>query len=594
MEFFFKGKEFVYNHHLTIPFRPLIPHVDKSIGGGNLDENLIIQGDNLHALKALLPQYAGKVDCIFIDPPYNTGNESWNYNDNVNSPIMREWLSSNPVNREDMLRHDKWCAMMWPRFKLLHELLAETGSLWMTLDDNEVHRARIILDEIFGDNFITTIAWANKVSPANDAEFMSDDYDSIIVIAKNKSQFKINKLERNERQSSLYTNPDKDPRGDWNSLTYTSNKSKEERPNLYYGITNPFTMDEIFPQEGTTWRFSQERHIQNERDQLLYWGVDGTARTPRYKRFLHEMEGVVPRNSWSYIDCGSTQSASIEMQQIRLIFPTPKPTKLLSRIIEIATLSDSIILDSFAGSGTTAHAVLEANRKDGGNRRFILVECEDYADTLTAERVRRVMNGYSFTGKIKEEILRERLTWTKFQGASNLLHQISGLEALHAPNFDRIKKEIKDGELIVTGEKDITETKPGLGGSFTYCTLGEPLDMDALLTGDNLPDFAALGAWVFYTATNQTLTPQAIDPTNFYLGESSQYHVWLIYKPDLEFLKSNDSALTLSRAENIARTNRDKRHLVFAPVKFVPNKALLPLGIEFAQLPYAIYRREQA
>jgi len=594
MELFFKGKEFVYNHHLTIPFRPLIPHVDKSIGEGNLDENLIIQGDNLHALKALLPQYAGKVDCIFIDPPYNTGNESWNYNDNVNSPIMREWLSSNPVNREDMLRHDKWCAMMWPRFKLLHELLAETGSLWMTLDDNEVHRARIMLDEIFGDNFITTIAWTNKVSPANDAEFMSDDYDSIIVVAKNKSQFKINKLERNERQSALYTNPDNDPRGDWNSLTYTSNKSKEERPNLYYGIINPFTMNEIFPQEGTTWRFSPERHIQNERDQLLYWGVDGTARTPRYKRFLHEMEGVVPRNSWSYKDCGSTQSASIEMQQLHLTFPTPKPTKLLSRIIEIATLSDSIILDSFAGSGSTAHAVLEANRKDGGNRRFILVECEDYADTLTAERARRVMNGYSFTGKIKEEILREKLTWTKLQGASNLLHQISGLEALHAPNFDRIKKEIKDGEVIVTGEKDISDTKPGLGGSFTYCTLGEPLDMDALLTGNNLPDYAALGAWVFYTATNQTLTPRAIDPANFYLGESSQYHVWLIYKPDLEFLKSNDSALTLSRAEKIARTHQDKRHLVFAPAKFVPNKALMPLGIEFAQLPYAIYRREQA
>lgn len=272
---------------------------------------------------------------------------------------------------------------------------------------------------------------------------------------------------------------------------------------------------------------------------------------------------------------------------------TPKPVALIERVLELACDSDALILDSFAGSGTTAHAVLEANRKDGGNRRFILVECEDYADTLTAERVRRVMNGYSFTGKHKETLLREKLTWTKFQKAPDLLHKISGLEALHGPNFDRIKKEIKDGELIVTGEKDIAETKPGLGGSFTYCTLGQPVDIDALLTGANLPDYAALGAWVFYTATNQTLRPEAIDPERFYLGESSHYHVWLIYKPDLDFLKSNDSALTLSRAETIAATNTDKKHLVFAPVKFVPNKTLLPLGVEFAQLPYAIYRREQ-
>jgi adenine-specific DNA-methyltransferase len=141
-ELHFKGKEFVYNHHLTVPYRPLEPQADKSIGVPLLNGNLIIQGDNLHALKALLPLYAGKVDCVFIDPPYNTGNENWAYNDNVNSPMMREWLSSNPVNKEDMLRHDKWLALMYPRIKLLHELLADTGSFWMTLDDNEIHRAR--------------------------------------------------------------------------------------------------------------------------------------------------------------------------------------------------------------------------------------------------------------------------------------------------------------------------------------------------------------------------------------------------------------------------------------------------------------------
>lgn len=597
MELFFKGKEFVYNHHLTIPFRPLIPHVDKSIGDGNLDENLIIQGDNLHALKALLPRYAGKVDCIFIDPPYNTGNENWCYNDNVNSPIMREWLSSNPVNREDMLRHDKWCAMMWPRLKLLHELLAETGSLWMTLDDNEVHRARMMLDEIFGAQcFIASCVWQKNYSPKNSAQFFSEDHDHLLVIAKNKNIWRPNLLERTDDMEDRYSNTDNDPRGPWKSGDLSARNYYGEGT---YSINCPGGRTIDGPPPGTYWRVKKEKLLAMDADNRIWWGEDGNN-VPAIKRFLTEVkQGRVPQTLWFYSEVGHTQDAKKILLEMDLIQSedatiTPKPVALVERVLELAGSSDALILDSFAGSGTTAHAVLEANRKDGGSRRFILVECEDYADTLTAERVRRVMNGYSFSGKHKEEILRDKLTWTKFQRASNLLHQISGLEALHAPNFDRIKKEIKDGELIVTGEKDISDTKPGLGGSFTYCTLGEPLDMDALLTGNNLPDYAALGAWVFYTATNQTLPTRAMDPANFYLGESSQYHVWLIYKPDLEFLKSNDSALTLSRAENIARTNQDKRHLVFAPVKFVPNKALLPLGIEFAQLPYAIYRREQA
>ena len=144
-ELIFKGKEFVYNHHLSVHFRPLVPVPEKSIGDGELDGNLIIHGDNLHALKALLPLYAGKVDCIFIDPPYNTGNEGWSYNDNVNAPMIREWLGNNPISIEDSLRHDKWCAMMWPRLRLLHELLAENGSLWVTIDDNEDHLLRQLL-----------------------------------------------------------------------------------------------------------------------------------------------------------------------------------------------------------------------------------------------------------------------------------------------------------------------------------------------------------------------------------------------------------------------------------------------------------------
>lgn len=592
MELFFKGKEFVYNHHLTIPFRPLIPHVDKSIGDGNLDENLIIQGDNLHALKALLPQYAGKVDCIFIDPPYNTKNQTWRYNDNVNSPIMREWLSNNPVNSDDMLRHDKWCAMMWPRLVLLRELLTEEGIFWMSIDDNEVYRARMMLNEIFGeDQFLAQFIWKSRKSEdARDKTGASIDHEYIICFNKSKG----NRLKGSEADQSKFSNPDDDPRGPWRSADMTGLATREQRPNLHYDLIDEVTgINYGCPPKG--WRFDQESMRKKIEGNKILWPASSEGR-PRQKLFLKDVSKN--KNISSLITDITTSDGTKELSRIfsenASAFDFPKPSDLILFLLEQSTEHDSLILDSFAGSGTTAHAVMKLNDRDEGSRRFILVECEDYVDTLTAERVRRVMNGYSFTGKHREEILRDKLTWTKFQRASNLLHQISGLEALHAPNFDRIKKEIKDGELIVTGEKDITGTKPGLGGSFTFCTLGEAVDMDALLTGANLPDYAALGAWVFYIATNQTLPTHAMDPANFYLGESSQYHVWLIYKPDLEFLKSNDSALTLSRAENIARTHRNKRHLVFAPVKFVPNKTLLPLGIEFAQLPYAIYRREQA
>ena len=189
-ELTFKGKEFVYNHHLAVPFRPLVPHPEMGIGEPSLDGNLIIHGDNLHALKALLPLYAGKVDCIFIDPPYNTGNEGWCYNDNVNAPMIKEWRDANPVGEEDGLRHDKWCAMMWPRLRLLKELLADNGSLWMTLDDNEIHRAKLIFDELFGDKeFCTQITWQSSDNSNNDAKGFSGDKNHILVYS-NSSEWR--------------------------------------------------------------------------------------------------------------------------------------------------------------------------------------------------------------------------------------------------------------------------------------------------------------------------------------------------------------------------------------------------------------------
>jgi adenine-specific DNA-methyltransferase len=608
-EIVFKGKEYVYNHHLSVPYRPLLPDAKKGIGPADLGGNLVIHGDNLHALKALLPRYAGKVDLVFIDPPYNTGNEGWCYSDNVNSPMMKEWLSTNPVDGEDMLRHDKWLCMMWPRMVLLRELLAERGSLWMTLDDNEVHRARMMLDEMFGaENFVAEIAWSNKVSPANDSLFFSRDYDCVLVYAKSATEWKPNRLTRSLDQEALYTNPDLDTRGPWNSLTYTSNKTREERPNLHYAIRNPHTGTDVFPPDGTTWRFAKDRHEKNVQADLLFWGKEGTAKVPRYKRFLQDMEGVVPRSVWTYEDCGSTQSANLELQELGLSFPTPKPIPLLNRVVEIATPNDGLILDSFAGSGTTAHAVLKANAKDNGQRKFILVEGEDYADRLTAERVRRAIKGYAWSGTQREELLKEKITFTQFKKADDWLKKVEAIKAREGfaegdladqgttkkKRFEKIETKLDDGVLLVEGVKRISQMVDGLGGEFTYCTLGEPLDIERLLSGENLPGFDALGAWLFHTATGGTLPPTPKRAPSWYLGEAKDAHVWLIYEPSLGFLKSPEAALTLTKAKEFAawgKTRNDgKRHLVFAPAKYMSNKQLAEHGVDYAPLPFALYR----
>ncbi|MBR2574540.1 MAG: site-specific DNA-methyltransferase [Loktanella sp.] len=592
----FKGKEFVFNHHLAVPFRPLVPDASKGIGGVRMDGNLIIQGDNLHALKALLPMYAGKVDCIFIDPPYNTGNEGWAYNDNVNAPMIKEWLAANPIGIEDGLRHDKWCAMMWPRLRLLHELLSDEGSFWMTLDENEFYRGKGLLDEIFGEqNCVATVAWQNKVSPANDAKYFSDDFDYLVCFAKNKPQWKIRGLERTEGQSTYFTNVDDDARGPWNSATYTCNKTSSERPNLYYAIKNPFNGKEVWPKKTAVWRFSKERHEELEKDDRLYWGVNGDAEKPRLKLFLSEAGDVVPRSVWPYKEVGHTQGAMTALTQIMQTteFQTPKPVELLLRVLRLALSDrDALILDSFAGSGTTAHAVLEMNKRDGGNRKFILVEMEDYADKLTAERVRRVINGYDFTGTQRTELLRERLNWSKLQKADKLTEQVEKIENLHAHEYDKIKKEVKDGELIVTGEKAVKDRAEGLGGEFTYCILGEPVDLDRILTGDTLPAWDALGAVLFHTATSQPMDAGGADEGAYYLGQTDAQHLWLIYRPDLDWLKTPDAALSLSFAQRIAAEKTDKPHLVFAPARHVSQKMLdsQNIPVEFVPLPFALYR----
>ncbi|MBL9113364.1 MAG: hypothetical protein JNJ83_00040 [Verrucomicrobiaceae bacterium] len=597
----FKGKQFVHSHHLSVPFRELRVEAGKSLpvkgGKPSLEDNLIIHGDNLEALKALLPTHAGKVDCIFIDPPYNTGNEGWCYNDNVRSPLMKEWLkkSANPVDKEDLERHDKWLCMMWPRLQLLRELLAEDGAIFITIDDNEVHRLRGLLDEIFGElNFVANVIWQKNFAPKNTAQYFSQDHDHMLIYAKQLGAWDLNLLVRSDDAVSRYENPDGDQRGPWSSSDMTAR-------NYYslgtYDVESPSGKTFSAP-VGSYWRVSKDKFQQLDSDKRVWWGTDG-KNMPRLKRFLSEVkDGVVPQTLWFYEDVGHTQEAKQELKEVlnfetsEEVFITPKPTRLLQRVLEIGAKKDSLILDSFAGSGTTAHAVLAANAKDGGNRRFILVETEDYADTLTAERVRRVIQGYAFTGTQRTELMQEKLTWTAFKKAQELLEKVESIEKLEGADYDSVKKEIKDGVLTVTGERKIKEKAPGLGGSFTYCELGEPIDIESLLTGgEGMPSFESLARYVFYTATGRSLDKVAAPKADGFIGETEVFRLHLIYKPDKEWLRSNDAALDAKKLEAIEKGNKDgKRAIVFAVAKFMSQKELTARRIEFCQLPYAVHK----
>ena len=358
------------NHHLAVPYHELSPVKSKSLSKKvSLHDNLIIEGDNLAALKALLPTYHNKVKCIYIDPPYNTGNEGWRYNDAVNSPMMKEWLGKT-VDREDLTRHDKWCCMMLPRLKLLRELLTDDGAIFVSIDDNEVHHLRCLMDEVFGEvNFVATVIWQKVFSPKNTAKYFSEDHDFILAYTRNIERWTPNLLERSEEAISRYKNIDNDPRGVWSSSDLTARNYYSKGT---YEVTSP-SGKKFKPSLGNYFRVSPEKFAKIDKDNRIWWGPDGRS-MPRLKRYLSEVKaGVVPQTLWLHSDVGHTQDAKKELVSVlnfeksEDVFNTVKPTSLIKRILQIATDKDSIILDSFAGSGTTAHAILALNKEDGGN-----------------------------------------------------------------------------------------------------------------------------------------------------------------------------------------------------------------------------------
>jgi adenine-specific DNA-methyltransferase len=485
--------------------------------------------------------------------------------------------------------------MMWPRLRLLHELLHENGSLWVTIDDNEDHLLRQLLDEVFGrDGYITEIAWRHSDNSSNNVTQFSQDFNTILVYSKNE-YWTPNFLDSPEKRTH-FSNPDNDPRGAWFDGNPVNNPAI--RTTLQFDYPGPNGNMIKHPPNG--WRWSKETMDEKFETGELRFSPDGNRIIRR--TYLAEQKGLPPSSLWANVEeTGHTRGAKITLKQVfgddyaSDLFATPKPVQVIRKVLDLATDKDSIILDSFAGSGTTAHAVLEANKRDGGNRRFILVEMEDYADRLTAERVRRVINGYDFTGTQRTELLRESLTWTKLQKADRLTEQVEKIENLHGHEYDRITKQVKDGELIVTGEKRVEDRAEGLGGEFTYCTLGKPVELDHILTGEDLPGYAALAGVLFHMATSQPLDPAQMDEAKAYVGEANGSHVWLIYRPDLDWLKSPEAALTLSFARHVAEAQPDARHLVFAPARYVSQRMLDAEGlpVEFVPLPFALYRVER-
>ena len=449
------GKDKVVNYHQEVPYRVLERQYSYDEAGqhaeDNGSENMIIHGDNLEALKALLPRYEGKVKCIYIDPPYNTGNEGWVYNDNVNDPKIKKWLGE-VVGKEgeDLSRHDKWLCMMYPRLKLLQRLLAEDGVIFISIDDNELYNLKSICDEIFGLScFVSNISWQRTYSMRNDSQGIPAEIEHILVYSK-KPMWIPSKLPRTEEMNSKYKNPDNDPQGPWQNTTAFAPGGTTHQ-GMVYAIQHPFTGKMMYPTRDAHWRYQQEQMLEIMRGWCNYelkelddaheraavcgltpdevrQGVKAIVLSepldvssqkakkvyergqwPRFyftsggkggirrKTYMESVGGKPATNYWPFSETGHTDEAKKDLLSIfggKVTFDTPKPARLIERVLTIAASPDSIVLDSFAGSGTTAHAVLNMNKADGGNRRFILVEMMDYADSITAERVKRVIDGY--------------------------------------------------------------------------------------------------------------------------------------------------------------------------------------------------------
>lgn len=528
------GKDKVINHHQEVPFRVLERKYSFDEQGqheaDNGSENMIIRGDNLEALKALLPRYEGRVKCIYIDPPYNTGNEGWVYNDNVNDPKIKKWLGE-VVGKEgeDLSRHDKWLCMMYPRLKLLQKLLADDGAIFISIDDSEYANLKLLCSEVFGNNYLGTIVRSTGQTTGQDSAGLGNSFDYILVYSK-KPDYTFSGLPLTAHDLKRFANVDERGNYAYDQLRKTgSNDRREDRPNMYYPIIDP-DGNELYPTATagyeSCWRVEKRTYDRLVSENLILWKKtvrNGNEVQWPYVKYYAEGRTKRPSPLWTEIE--GNKKASRDLKAIlggTKVFDYPKPLEMIERILKIAAVGDGdIVLDSFAGSGTTAHAVLNMNKADGGNRHFILVEMEDYADSITAERVRRVINGYG------------------------------------------------EGKNAVEGT----------GGSFSFYDLGEPL-----MIGDCLNEAVApekIREYVWFMETKAPYVPAAGEHP-YYLGKHNDTGYYFYYEPQSVTVLDYHFLATI--------TEKASGTVIYADRCSIGEDKLSQMGIVFKKIPRDISR----
>ena len=636
------GKDKVLNHHLEVPFYTLEHkygfRVENEADTSETHSgNMIIHGDNLLALKALMPEYEGRINCIYIDPPYNTGEEKWVYNDNVNDPHIKKWLGE-VVGKEgeDLSRHDKWLCMMYPRLSMLQKLLHPKGAIFISIDDNEYTNLKAICDEIFGKNcFVANISWQRAYSTRNDKDGIPVEAEHLLVYGKEPNWIP-KKLERTEEMNAKYGNPDNDVNLWRSDNSFAPNAVTHQ--GMVYAIQHPFTGELIYPVSTNCWRYQQSEmlsimngwceyelkdlHDEERRAEVCGISPDEVRKDvmgivlkqnletsrrkaqrvyeqgpwPKYyftkggyggiarKTYLNQVEGRLVSNLWKQTEVGHTDEAKKELKEIfggKSPFDTPKPTRLLERILDIATDDDSIVLDSFAGSGTTAHAVLLANQKKHSHRKFILVELMDYADTTTAYRVKKAITGYKATMKHEEEIYNKKLTIQNLPKADEFMKEAEAVMEREMGNYAEISKpKLKDNCIKVVASRVADGFVEGLPGSFDYYELGLPLFKDDQNLNEEVGE-EKIRKYIYYTETKQPLTR---------VREGNSYLLDMLNGTGYYFYYERDSLTTLSMETLSIVTERAEQYIIYADVCTIDEQTRARLNIVYKKIPRDIRR----
>ena len=574
------GKDKVINHHQEVPFRVLERQYSYDEAGqhdeDNGSENMIIRGDNLEALKALLPRYEGRVKCIYIDPPYNTGNEGWVYNDNVNDPRMKKWLGE-VVGKEgeDLSRHDKWLCMMYPRLKLLQKLLAEDGVIFISIGDDEHSHLRMICDEIFGStNFIATFVWKSRAKPSNTGSAkVKPQNDAEYILCYGKSNNTIFQLVFSGKERSY---PHHDSDGDYRLQTILkSNRGESKRDTMTFAL-NGYT-----PPPTKRWQAGEDTILE------LYSRNRITFQTgePMLKYYRHE-----ERDEFSPFYCfvkkADSNTAENGKKLLNAIlgnqhgFDTVKPTEILTYLFKHICDKNSIILDSFAGSGTTAHAVLNMNKADGGHRKFILVEMMDYADSITAERVKRVISGYK--ADIETVLYDEKITVKNLSQGAAMLEEAKAVAKEAKGKHSLVKSpKIEEGHLRVVAVDKAKDMVDGLGGNFSYYDLGPVL----LLPDGNLNEEVGpqkIREYVYYMDTKEPLPAEQPTDEPYFMGLCRNTAYYFYYE--------RESVTTLDHAFLATVQTKAEGYTIYADLCAVPQETLQKYNITFKKIPRDIAR----